>query len=315
VIDSKSHSFNNLYIAILSHDHNMQHGHIGYFGTFSMLNLQKLIIDRCGEELETIYEQTYGDRLPTFGRTAVWCSKLALEYIANSDALYHDINHTVMVAMVGQSILQGKHISRGGVSPQDWLHFTIALLCHDIGYVRGICSNDNGNVVSTGINNEVVELRADSTDAALAPYHVDRSKRFISERFSQPLFIEINAEIINEYIELTRFPVPKDDYYQTTNSYGGLLRAADFIGQLGDPNYLRRLPALYHELEEVDSNAKIGYKSLEDMRMNYAHFYWDSVNPYIQDALRYLRVTQEGKQWIANLYSHIFDIEHGRTIF
>jgi hypothetical protein len=277
-----------------------------------MLNLQKLIIDHCAEELDLIYQQTYGDRLPSYGRTAAWCSKLALEYIANSDALYHNIEHTAMVTMVGQSILQGKHISRGGVSPQDWLNFTIALLCHDIGYVRGVCSNDNDNVLSTGIDDETVVLRVDSTDAALAPYHVDRSKRFISERFSQPLFIEIDAVLISECIELTRFPVPKEERYQATNSYGGLLRAADFIGQLGDPNYLRRLPALYHELEEVDSSAKIGYKSLEDMRVNYARFFWDSVNPYIQDALRYLRVTQEGKQWIANLYSHIFDVEHSR---
>jgi hypothetical protein len=34
------------------------------------------------------------------------------------------------------------------------------------------------------------------------------------------------------------------------------------------------------------------------------------VQPYIGDALRYLRVTQEGQQWIANLYAHVFSIEH-----
>ena len=46
------------------------------------------------------------------------------------------------------------------------------------------------------------------------------------------------------------------------------------------------------------------------MRKNYAKFFWNDVSPYIQDALRYLRVTQEGKQWIANLYAHVFEIEH-----
>jgi hypothetical protein len=35
-----------------------------------------------------------------------------------------------------------------------------------------------------------------------------------------------------------------------------------------------------------------------------------NIHPYIQDALRYLRVTQEGKQWIANLHSYVFAIEH-----
>lgn len=275
-----------------------------------MLNLQKLVIDRFVEELEWAYHQTYGDRLPLYGRTAAWCGKLALENIANSDALYHTVDHTVMVTMVGLAILQGKHLHEGGVSPQDWLHFTIALLCHDIGLVRGVCRQDHERTMATGIEGGVVELDPWVTDAALAPFHVDRSKLFVRERFGQPLFIEINIELICQFIEMTRFPIPKDDFYQETNTYGGLARAADFIGQLGDPNYLRKLPGLYYEQIEVDSSAKIEYKSLADMRTNYARFYWDEVSPYIQDALRYLRVTQEGKQWIANLHSHIFDIEH-----
>lgn len=275
-----------------------------------MLNLQKLVIDRFVEELEYAYRQSYGDRMPLLGRTAAWCGKLALENIANSDALYHNLDHTVMVTMVGQAILQGKHLCEGGVSPQEWLHFTIALLCHDIGLVRGVCRQDNGHVIATGIESETVVMRAGATDASLSVYHVDRSKLFVRERFNQPLFIEIDVDQICEYIEITRFPIPTEPKYQITDSYAGLVRAADFIGQLGDPNYLRKLPALFHELEEVEAGGKIAYESLEDMRNNYARFYWDVVNPYIQDALRYLRVTQEGKQWIANLHSHVFDIEH-----
>ena len=34
------------------------------------------------------------------------------------------------------------------------------------------------------------------------------------------------------------------------------------------------------------------------------------VRPYIEDALRYLRVTQDGKLWIANLYANVFSMEH-----
>jgi len=34
------------------------------------------------------------------------------------------------------------------------------------------------------------------------------------------------------------------------------------------------------------------------------------VRPYIGDALRYLQVTQEGQQWIANLYANVFSMEH-----
>ncbi|MEZ4634044.1 MAG: hypothetical protein R2856_03540 [Caldilineaceae bacterium] len=274
-----------------------------------MLNLQKLVIDRFVEELEYAYRQSYGDRMPLLGRTAAWCGKLALENIANSDALYHNLDHTVMVTMVGQAILQGKHLCEGGVSPQEWLHFTIALLCHDIGFVRGVCRNDSGCRVATGIGDETVCMRAGTTDASLSAYHVDRSKLFVRERFNQPLFIEIDVEQICEYIEITRFPIPDDPAYQVTDNYAGLVRAPISSVNWAIPTTCASC-SLYHELDEVENGGKIAYESLEDMRDNYARFYWDVVNPYIQDALRYLRVTQEGKQWIANLHSHVFDIEH-----
>ncbi len=46
------------------------------------------------------------------------------------------------------------------------------------------------------------------------------------------------------------------------------------------------------------------------LRKSYASFYWEQVNPFIQDALTYLRLTEDGKQWIANMHSHVFDAEH-----
>lgn len=275
-----------------------------------MLNLPKMMIDRLVSEVETAYKQNYGSRSPLVGDIITWCSYLALENIANSDALYHNMDHTVMVTLVGQSLLQGKLLLDGSVTPEDWLHVTMALLCHDIGYVRGVCHQDNGNCIATGIGDETVTLPPGLTDAALSPYHVDRSKLFVKERFNQPRFVEVDTNTIISYIEMTRFPIPTTPFYQQTNDYAGLVRAADFIGQLGDPNYLRKIPALYYELEEVDKEMKIGYNNLDDMRHNYARFYWDVVSPYIQEALDYLRVTQEGKQWIANLHSHVFDVEH-----
>ena len=140
--------------------------------------------------------------------------------------------------------------------------------------------------------------------------HVDRSKFFLRERFGKRLLVDIDVEIIASYVEMTRFPPPDDEFYRDTKNYGGLVRAADFIGQLGDPDYLRKLPALFYEFEEIGTNKKIGYKNPGDMRDNYAKFYWDMVHPYIQDALAYLSVTLEGKQWIANLHSHVFTVEH-----
>ena len=44
----------------------------------------------------------------------------------------------------------------------------------------------------------------------------------------------------------------------------------------------------------------------------YPQFFWNKVEKHIGQALRYLDMTMEGKQWTATLYSHIFAIEHNR---
>ena len=90
----------------------------------------------------------------------------------------------------------------------------------------------------------------------------------------------------------------------------GLLRAADLIGQLADINYLRKTPALFAEFQETGAIEKLGYQTSDDLRAAYPAFFWQAVRPYIGDALRYLRVTQEGKQWVSNLYAHVFSEEH-----
>jgi hypothetical protein len=244
-----------------------------------------------------------------------WCGRLALENIANSDALYHEVDHTIMVSLAGQTILEGKHLREGGIMPRDWAHFMIAVMCHDIGYVKGVCRRDTKQMFATGLGEALVQISPAGTDIALAPYHVDRAKLFVRERFGGNLLQDgvtspLNAELIASYIEMTRFPSPDEEMYKDTKGLGGLVRAADFVGQLGDPDYLRKIPALFYEFEELGINQTLGYKSPDDMRTAYASFYWNSVNPYIQDAIQYLRLTEDGKQWIANMHSHVFDAEH-----
>lgn len=273
-----------------------------------MFNATELLIDAFVDRLHQAYRRTYGEMEPSYTGIIGWAGRMALENIANSDALYHDVEHTIMVTLVGQEILKGKHLREGGVTPRDWLHFVISLLCHDIGYVRGVCQEDREGSYTTGTEGQMVSPPPGATDAAMTPYHVDRGKCFIRERFRDNEVIE--AEIIATNVELTRFPVPDASDYQGTANYPGLLRAADLIGQLADPQHMQKFPALFYEFEETGTNARLGYKNPSDLRNDYPAFYWNVVNRYIQDALRHLRVTQEGKQWIANLYAHVFSVEH-----
>ncbi len=279
-----------------------------------MINWQQLVIDTFVEQVDRTYQRMYSDLEKEYGKIAAWAGRLALENIANSDALYHDLNHTIMVVMAGMAIIEGKHLREGGVSPHDWMHYMLALICHDIGYVRGICRMDTKDTFATGIGDQMVQVSLDGTDIALTPYHVDRSKLFVRERFGSGLLNEmskhLDAEQVASYIEFTRFPSPAGGLYQDTKGYGGLVRAADFIGQLGDPDRVRKTPALFYEFHEIGANEKFGYKTPGDMRAKYAKFYWEMVSPYIQEALQYLRLTEDGKQWIANMLSQVFEVEH-----
>src|SRR5262252_2718091 len=274
-----------------------------------MFNPTEVLIEAFVERLQQEYRRMYGVLEPSYPGIIAWAGRMALESIANSDALYHDVEHTLMVTLVGQEILRGKHVREGGVSPRDWMHFMLSLLCHDIGYVRGVCRDDRNGVYTTGVDDQTVRLLPGASDAALTPYHVDRGKRFVRERFGEHGAI-IDGGVIAANIERTRFPVPHDDDHQSTDDYPGLLRAADLIGQLASPNHMRKFPALFYEFEETGVNAALGYKNPGDLWANYPAFFWKVVTPYIQDGLRYLRGTEIGKQWIANLYAHVFAMEH-----
>ncbi|OLP18754.1 metal-dependent phosphohydrolase [Leptolyngbya sp. 'hensonii'] len=273
-----------------------------------MFNATQLLIDHFVDRLRAGYRRTYGRWKSEYEEIIGWVGAMALENIANSDALYHNVEHTILVSLVGQEVLRGKHIRDGGVSCEDWLHFMISLICHDIGYVRGVCRQDEAGVCATGIDGMTITLFPGASDASMTPYHVDRGKLFIEERFGGHRLID--AEQVKRNIELTRFPVPIAEDHQDTVDYPGLVRASDLIGQLGDPRYLQKITALFYEFEETATNKVLGYKNPGDLRDNYPKFYWNVVYRYIKEGLNCLSLTQDGKQIIAHLYANVFIVEH-----
>ncbi len=274
-----------------------------------LLSPESLVIDAFCSQLEQYYHLNYGDTEIPYGEVASWAARLSLENIANSDMLYHDLEHTVMVTVAGQSILHGKQLIHGGISAEDWLHCTLAMLFHDIGYCKGICRADSGNNFVISESGESIELPETATDAQLTPYHVDRGKVFVRERFGRNSR-NIDVDRIARYIEMTRFPVPADEVPDDPDGLGVLVRAADMLGQLGDPSYLNKIPALFFEFEQLGWNKKFNYETPWDLRHNYSGFYWNQANPHIEPVMPYLKATQDGRQWIANLHAHVFSVEH-----
>jgi hypothetical protein len=275
----------------------------------AMFNPAAVLAAAFAQHLVDGFHAVYGIRDPDHGPTIRSMAQLAVERISSSDALYHDAHHTMLVALVGQAILRGRIIVEV-VTPEDWLHFTVATLCHDIGYLRGICPGDEeGRYVIDEAGN-MVEAPRGASDAFLAPWHIDRGKLFVRRRCGG--IPGLDPERIARAIELTRFPIPCDGDHDDTAGEAALVRAADLIGQLGDPDHPRKLNALYVEFSETGMNERLGYRSPADLADQYPRFFWSKVEPYVGAAIRHLERTVEGKHWVAQLYAHVFVEEHRR---
>ncbi|MBT3667547.1 MAG: metal-dependent phosphohydrolase [Opitutae bacterium] len=274
-----------------------------------MLNLQTLKILPFTELLSKGYESTFGNQHPEYINFLKMASSISLENIANGDMLYHNVDHTIMVTSVGQEIIRGKHLFEGGFSAKDGLNYLLALLCHDVGFVKGACKKDDlKNGLFDNGEGSMVKIADTGTCALLQPHHVSRSKLFVHERFDNFSFVDL--DLVSNCIERTRFPLPDGEDYQNTEDLPGLARAADLIGQLGDPEYLHKIPALFYEFEELGINEVMNCKSPGELRRGYAHFFWGEVHKYVENGVNLLQVTQEGKEWISRLHSHVFDCEH-----
>jgi hypothetical protein len=238
-----------------------------------------------------------------------FAARLALECIGNSDALYHNVEHTMLVTLAGYDIMRGRALLIP-TNASDFAHVILACLFHDIGYVRGILEGDGPDGYVIDAKGGKTKLPRGASDAALIAYHVDRSKLFVMNRLAESKFVD--AARIARVIEFTRFPPQElDDEYKEE---GLLVRAADLIGQLGDPHYLRKANALFYEFEEVGMNRQLGYTSPADLTELYPQFYWRSISPHVQTAIQYLNVTSSGRQWVASLYSNVFRAERDLSL-
>ncbi|OKO82094.1 metal-dependent phosphohydrolase [Bradyrhizobium sp. NAS80.1] len=265
-----------------------------------MLTLPRLAAESLEKLLGSFMRRRFDE---SYARVLEGSTRTAMECIGNSDALYHNIEHTMLVTLAAQAILMGRNL-HAHLAAEDYIHVLIACLAHDIGYVRGLFPEDDEDGFVIDEAGTKVSLPRGASDASLMMYHVDRSILFVRRRL--PPIRGIDSERVARAIEGTRFPALEGQEYDCEAS---ILRAADFIGQLGDPNYLRKANALYYEFEEVGINRQLGYDSPADIVNRYPQFYWNSVAPHIQTEIGYLNKTEIGRQWIANLYSNVFRAE------
>lgn len=93
-------------------------------------------------------------------------ARLALECIGNSDALYHNVEHTMLVTLVGYDIMKGRALLTP-TRPGDFAHVLVSCMLHDIGYVRGILKGDGPDGYVVDAQGRRATLPRGSSDAAL----------------------------------------------------------------------------------------------------------------------------------------------------
>ena len=76
-----------------------------------MVTIPELTAQALGTFLTSETKGRFGASHASLPELLPYAAKLALECIGNSDALYHNVEHTMLVALVGHDILMGTHSS------------------------------------------------------------------------------------------------------------------------------------------------------------------------------------------------------------
>lgn len=268
-----------------------------------MLNVTKVLVSIIAERADAHFALLYRGNSPAALDFVRQATEAALGAIGRSDALYHNAEHTAHVTLVGLEILKAKAQMEQTLEPTTWANAVVAMLCHDIGYVRGLCRGDNSVTLVTGVDGQSFKNIDGSSDAIMMPVHVNRGKRYVEETYINHPVADIG--FINNCIERTRFPVPDEPVYSATADFPGLVRAADLIGQLSDPRYLSKLSAIFYEFEETGFNQRVGYECPGDLLVGYPAFFESAVQPYITDATRYLEHNGAGREILEHLYNNL----------
>ena len=106
-----------------------------------MITIPQVLAQSLGAFLAAETRGRFGSSHGHLADFLPYAARLTMECIGNSDALYHNIEHSMLVALVGHDILMGRQLMRP-TTPRDYANFILACLTHDIGYVRGVVQGD-----------------------------------------------------------------------------------------------------------------------------------------------------------------------------
>ena len=154
-----------------------------------MITVPELASEALGNYLFTNLSRRFRSTEAQLTEIVPTVARLSLECIGNSDALYHNVEHTMLVTLVGYDIMKGRALLTH-TTPGDYAHLLVACLFHDIGYVRGILKGDGVDGYVIDARGNKTDIPRGSSDAALLHHHVDRSKLFVMDRLANHEYLD-----------------------------------------------------------------------------------------------------------------------------
>src|SRR3954471_9245432 len=129
-----------------------------------MMNMVAMTADALGRLLAQDFERTFGSAHQEHAERLDAISRVALECLGKSDALYHNVEHTLLVTLVGLDILRGRILTER-LESDAYAPFIVCCLLHYVGYVRGILNGDDANIFVVDESCKRVMLPRGASDA------------------------------------------------------------------------------------------------------------------------------------------------------
>src|SRR5690349_15584631 len=95
-----------------------------------MITVPELSAEALGSYLTSHLGRRFSSTEAELAELVPSVARLALECIGNSDALYHNVEHTMLVTLVGYDIMKGRALLIPTDS-SDFIHLIIACLFQD----------------------------------------------------------------------------------------------------------------------------------------------------------------------------------------
>jgi hypothetical protein len=180
------------------------------------------------------------------------------------DTAYHDISHTLQATLCLVELLHNRHYENATprISPADFKRAFVAVLFHDIGYLKEI-----GDISGSGAKyTHLHEIRSCDFAGAFL-----RKKGWSSGDIK---FVETLISATGPNADVTLIPFRSE----IERILGQAVCTADYIGQMSDPSYPDKLEVLFEEFEESFEYQQIPknawpFASYEDMLRNTPGFW------------------------------------------